>query len=69
MALSDPCYKTGHLKPFHQHPKREKPESFALRRAASLGLAIRIQLKTITRPEPLPFSNLYPTRQTDAGLQ
>ena len=69
VRLLGPCFKTGRLKPFHQHPKREKGGPFALRRAASLGLTIRIQYEAITQPKLLPSLYLYPARKTDVGLQ
>ena len=69
VRLLGPCFKTGRLKPFHQHPKREKVGTFALRRAAFLGPINRIQSETITHPKMPHFSNLYPTNKTDAGLQ
>jgi hypothetical protein len=66
VRLLGPCFKTGRLKPFCQHPKHVCVRRPALRRAEFLSPKCCIQLEAITHPRMPHSPNLFPTLKTDA---
>src|SRR5215475_4490556 len=66
VRLLGPCFKTGRLKPFCQHPKHERGRNPALRRAEFLSPNHCIRQEAITHPKVPHSPSLSPMVETDA---